>query len=270
MSHTLILILQAVAGALFALATRWFLTGRKGPNRGSAFVTWLSTLVLVLLPLVLWSPQLHEPKGRLRVLSVLDEETTNALIEAFERESGVICDVDPFAGGAGRTAGLLLEQRLQPDVLIGGTVEIHDELGDAGLLRSIEPLADAGRIDRYDDPKHRWTPIYLGYLALIHRPLPELRRQPPQWNTLLEPRYEGRITIPSPTTSGGGLVFLATQIMRQLDAERGCDCSASTERASRPAPRTRSPRWRPGAWTSAWPGLTTCGVGGSCDGSRWS
>jgi iron(III) transport system substrate-binding protein len=157
----------------------------------------------------------------LRVLSVLDDETTTALLDEFQRQSGIVCEVDPFAGGAQEAVDLLLEERLQPDLLLGGTVEIHDQLAQRSLLLSCDLEADDQRLDQWDQPRSLWTPIYVGYLALIHRPLPELRTRPPEWITLLDPRFRNLVTIPSPETSGGGLVFLATQLQRAADEERG-------------------------------------------------
>lgn len=178
----------------------------------------LGLAALAILPFVLW--EAPDPTGRrLRVVSVFDGATTAALVEAFTAETGIVCDVDPFAGGTQTTVDLILQGRVQPDILLGGTVEIHERLAAEGMLLPCPPLDDPDRIARYDDPEHRWTPLYLGYLALIYRPLPTFQSHPPEWVTLIQPQWRGRVTIPSPTTSGGGLVFLATQIQRQQDPE---------------------------------------------------
>lgn len=150
----------------------------------------------------------------LRVASVLDRETTDALVKAFERDTGIVCEVDAFAGGTQTTLDLILQERIVPDVLLGGTGELHEILADAGKLRPYIPLPDPDRITRYDDPRHHWVPIYLGYLAIVYRPLPSLQAKEPDFSTLVEPAWAGRVTIPSPSKSGGGFVFLATQLQR--------------------------------------------------------
>lgn len=202
-------------------AVTWALIHALREHRavGRLLPVWLAAVLLVAVPFFLPRAPVPVSGQRLRVISVLDGETTSALVDAFTRETGILCDVDPFAGGTQTTARLILQGRIQPDVLLGGTVEIHEELAQADLLASYQPPPDAYRIERYDDPQHRWTPLYLGYLGLVYRPLPTLQTHPPEWNTLLQTRWKGRVTIPSPTASGGGLVFLATQILRQDDPE---------------------------------------------------
>ncbi len=210
------LVLGVLVGALGAAL--WVRRQQPPAWLGLAFVL---ALALAVLPPALLGPRLKRPPRRIRVVSVFDEATTDALVRAFTRQTGIVCDVDPFAGGTQTTAGLILQGRIHPDILLGGTAEIHEELADAGLLSSHLPRPDAQRIDAYDDPQGRWTPIYLGLLGLVYRPLPELQTRPPDWLTLIQPRWKGRISIPAPDKSGGGLVFLATQIQRQKDPAKG-------------------------------------------------
>jgi iron(III) transport system substrate-binding protein len=219
---TVLLILQTVLGAFFGAATWGLVRARHGGrSTGRLVPLWLATLLLAVVPFFTTASPGPTSGHRLRIISVFDDETTSALVEAFTRETGITCDVDPFAGGTQTTAQLILQERIQPDVLLGGTVEIHEELARADLLAPYLPPPDARRIERYDDPQHLWTPLYLGYLGLIYRPLPTLLTHPPDWNTLIQTRWKGRVTIPSPAASGGGLVFLATQILRQQDPELG-------------------------------------------------
>lgn len=209
-------LLVAAAAVLSALAVA--LWPRGGPlGRALALLAALGTLALVLAGPGLLPAGNDGP--RLRVLSVLDEATTRGLVEAFEADTGIRCEVDPFAGGTQSVVELLLQQRLQPDVLLGGTSELHQELAAAGLLLPVELRPDPDRLTLHDDPAGLFTPLYLGYLALVHRPLPSLSQHPPGWSSLLDPRWEGRITIPAPDRTGGGLVFLATQLQRQPEEQ---------------------------------------------------
>ncbi len=211
-SLILIVLGSALGGAMGALAVE-----RRSWRWMSAFVVVGALVIAGVAEL----PGPHATEQRLRIISVLDTETTTALVESFSRETGIQCEVDPFVGGTQSTVRLLLQGRLQPDVFLGGTVEIHEELSRADKLARCEIPEDARRVSRYDDPDQNWVPLYLGYLALVHRPTPELRSHPPDWLTLIQPRWKGRVTIPSPAQSGGGLVFLATQLQRQSDAEKG-------------------------------------------------
>jgi iron(III) transport system substrate-binding protein len=219
---SVILVLQALMGLLLGLSLAELVRRRRRGNSVALPGTLaLLLLLLIFIPVLGWKPSPGPPSRRLRVLSVLDLETTEALVRAFHDRSDIECEVDPFAGGAQTSAQLILGDRVQPDVLLGGTVEVHDRLAQAGKLRPVAGPLDAGRVDRYDEDEHRWTPLYLGYLALLYRPLPTFLTHPPDWNTLLDQRWRGRVTVPSPLESGGGLVFVATQIQRQPDPERG-------------------------------------------------
>jgi len=194
-----------------------------GGRRGLGwFLVFLGAFAVVGL-----APRLGQKNGleerTLRIASVLDRETTDALVEAFEEDSGILCEVDAFAGGTQTTLDLILQERIRPDVLLGGTGELHEILGEAGRLQPYVPLPDPERISRYDDPRHHWVPIYLGYLAIVYRPLPSLRGQEPDFSTLVEPAWAGRVTIPSPSKSGGGFVFLATQLQRFGSESSGWD-----------------------------------------------
>lgn len=190
------------------------------------------------------------PIAPLRIASVLDQETTDALVRAFEAQSGIECEVDAFAGGTQTTLDLIAQERIHPDVLLGGTVELHQILADEERLRPYELLPDPERDDSYDDPEHRWTPLYLGYLAIVYRPLPSLASQAPDWSTLVEPRWAGRVSIPSPGASGGGFVFLATQLQRHGDEEIGWDyMELLRQRGVRWETRSSIPIGRVGAGT---------------------
>ncbi len=208
------LALELVLGVLAGiLGARLWSRRREAPTAlGFAFVL---ALAVAVLPPALLGPRLRQPPRRIRVVSVFDQATTQALVNAFTRQTGIVCDVDPFAGGTQTTVGLILNGRIHPDVLLGGTAEIHEELADAGLLSPRPPRPDEQRITVYDDPLGRWTPIYLGLLGLVYRPLPEFQTHRPDWLTLIQPRWKNRISIPAPDKSGGGLVFLATQLQRQ-------------------------------------------------------
>jgi iron(III) transport system substrate-binding protein len=206
------LLLGAVVGVLATLV--WQRRSSSPQLLTAAFVV---ILAMGVVPAALLGPRLKESPPRVRVVSVLDEATTQALVQAFTRQSGILCEVDPFAGGTQTTAELILQGRIHPDVLLGGTVEIHQELADAGILLPHPPLTDPQRQVRWDDPEGRWTPLYLGVLGLVYRPLPELEAHDPDWLTLIQPRWKDRVAIPAPDKSGGGLVFLATQILRQND-----------------------------------------------------
>ena len=206
------LLLGALVGILATLVWQ-----RRSSSPRLLTAAFVVILAMGVVSAAMLGPRMKVAPARIRVVSVLDEATTQALVQAFTRQSGILCEVDPFAGGTQTTAELILQGRIHPDVLLGGTVEIHQELADAGLLLPHPPLDDPERQTLWDDPQGRWTPLYLGILGLVYRPLPELEAHDPDWLTLIQPRWKDRVAIPSPNKSGGGLVFLATQVLRQDD-----------------------------------------------------
>jgi len=208
----------ALGVALGLLAALLFLRRRSTP--AGLTLAFVVVLALAVVPPALLGPRMATRPRRVRVVSVLDQPTTQALTEAFTRRTGIVCDVDPFAGGTQTTAGLILQGRLHPDVLLGGTVEIHEELAQKQLLAPHVIRPDSRRTSLYDDPDGRWTPLYLGLLGLVYRPLPEFQARAPDWLSLIQPRFKNRVSIPAPDKSGGGLVFLATQLQRQKEIEK--------------------------------------------------
>lgn len=217
METTDVLLWQTAVGVLLGAAALWL---SRRPAQITRWVGLGIAIVLCGLAPMRWQAPITGART-LRVLSVLDNETTDALVAAFEAKTEIRCLVDPFAGGASRSADLLEDGRLQPDVMLGGTAEVHDRLADAGKNLAVHLEPDSSRVSDHDDPDHRYTPIYLGYLALVHRPLPEFETHPPAWTSLIEPRWSERVSLPAPTSTSGGIVFLATQLLRQPDEERG-------------------------------------------------
>lgn len=216
-SVSTVLLLQTLTGVVLLLAVQWV---RSRPDR---ITRWLG-LTIALLGVVA-APLNYDPVGQvprsIRILSVLDTATSSALVEAFEKRTGIRCQVDPFQGGARRSAELLLEGRLQPDLMLGGTSEIHEMLAAAEVSIPVDLPDDPGRISRFDPPSRRLTPIYMGYLALVYRQLPDFQQRVPDWGALIDARWIDRVSLPSPESTSGGSVFLATQLLRQPDPERG-------------------------------------------------
>jgi len=213
----LVLLLQTLTGFVLLLSLQWLV---RRPDR----ITRWAALTLALL-LVTAAPLNYDPVGQvprsIRILSVLDTDTSDALVRAFEARTGIRCQVDPLQGGARRSAELLLEERLQPDLMLGGTAEIHQMLAAAGVSLPVDLTGDPARITDFDPASRRFTPIYAGYLALIYRPVTDFSVQTPDWGALIDPERIGRVSLPSPASTSGGVVFLATQLLRQPEAERG-------------------------------------------------
>ncbi len=159
------------------------------------------------------------PTGTLSVYSALNESTNNAFIAAFKKAvTGVDVQVLPLAA-AGELQTRIQTEKASPraDVFIGGSSEFHDPLGKDGLLVSYKS-PNAKDVDaRFKDPNGNWTGWYLGIFGFVSHSsrISEVSAgKPKSWDDLLNPAWKGKLILPDPVKTGGGYIFLATQVFR--------------------------------------------------------
>jgi len=159
--------------------------------------------------------------GNLSVYSALNESTNNAFIEAFQKAYPTIkVEILPLAA-AGELQTRIRTEKSAPkaDIFIGGSSEFHDPLGKEGLLVPyISP--NAKDVDpKFKDAAGNWTGWYIGIFGIA---LNKDRfatdaggmAKPATWDDLLNPALKGKIDMPDPVKTGGGYIFLATQVFR--------------------------------------------------------
>ncbi|MFO7323040.1 MAG: extracellular solute-binding protein, partial [Chloroflexota bacterium] len=159
--------------------------------------------------------------GTITVYSALNETTNNAFVEAFNRQyPDIQIELLPLAA-AGELQTRIRTERDSPkaDVFIGGSSEFHDPLGQEGLLLPYQSPNAADIDPRYKDPNGFWTGWYLGIFGFVYntdRFNEEMSgiAPPTTWDDLLDPAWSGKLAYPDPTTTGGGYIFIATQIFR--------------------------------------------------------
>jgi iron(III) transport system substrate-binding protein len=161
---------------------------------------------------------------RLVVYSALPDLETSLIHREFTRRTGIAVDalVVPAAGTL--QARIRTEKdRPRADVFVGGSRDFHIPLAREGLLVPYRsPVAAQAKINpAYLDPDGYWHGWYLGALAIIintERFERELAargvRKPATWDDLVRPEFKGHFVMPSPVTTGGGYIFVATQIFR--------------------------------------------------------
>lgn len=161
------------------------------------------------------------PSGTLSVYSALNEATNNAFIEAFQEEQpNIEVELLPLAA-AGELQTRIRSEANAPraDVFIGGSSEFHAPLAEEGLLAAYES-PNAANIDaELRDPENRWTGWYIGIFGIVvntDRWAEEMGDTPlpATWDDLLAPELQGQVVMPDPVTTGGGYIFLATQVFR--------------------------------------------------------
>jgi iron(III) transport system substrate-binding protein len=157
--------------------------------------------------------------GTISVYSALNESTNNQFFAAFKTAyPGVTVNVLPLAA-AGELQTRIRTEKASPkaDIFIGGSSEFHDPLGKEGLLEAyIAP--NAKDIDaKFKEATGLWTGWYTGIFAFIsnNTRLGEVGgTKPATWDDLLDAKWKGKLILPSPILTGGGYIFIATQIFR--------------------------------------------------------
>jgi iron(III) transport system substrate-binding protein len=160
--------------------------------------------------------------GKLSVYSALNESTNNAFVEAFKKSvPGLNVELLPLAA-AGELQTRIRTEKDSPkaDVFIGGSSEFHSPLGTEGLLLPYtSPNAANVAPIFYKDPDGLWTGWYIGIFGFVlhtdrfAKDLQDLK-PPTRWDDLLVPAWKGHLTMPDPVKTGGGYIFIATQIFR--------------------------------------------------------
>src|SRR6266511_2708952 len=159
--------------------------------------------------------------GKISVYSALNESTNNAFVDAFKKATpGIDVEILPLAA-AGELQTRIRTEKSSPkaDVFIGGSSVFHDPLAKEGLLEPYKsPNAD--KVDAaFKDSNGNWTGWYLGIFGLVvnkdrwDKEMSGMAR-PTTWDDLTKDDLKGKLDMPDPVKTGGGYIFLATQVFR--------------------------------------------------------
>ena len=171
-----------------------------------------------------------KPTGTISVYSALNESTNNQFVAAFKAAvPGIDVALLPLAA-AGELQTRIRAEKASPkaDIFIGGDSSFHDGLGKEGLLEAYESPNASAVAAQSKDPKKNWTGFYFGIFGIALNDAVFTRKglgaKPASWDDLLDPKYKGQLTIGSPITTGGGYIFIATQVFRfNKDETRAMD-----------------------------------------------
>jgi iron(III) transport system substrate-binding protein len=161
-----------------------------------------------------------KPTGTITVYSALNETTNNQFTAAFKAAyPGSTVDLLPLAA-AGDLQTRITAEKASPkaDIFIGGSSEFHDPLGKAGLLEMYVSPNAASLKPEFKDTAGFWTGWYIGIFGFVSntdRLAKEVGgKKPATWDDLLDPAWKGKLILPDPVKTGGGYIFLATQVFR--------------------------------------------------------
>ncbi|MDQ2915179.1 MAG: extracellular solute-binding protein [Chloroflexota bacterium] len=162
----------------------------------------------------------EKPTGTISVYSALNESTNNQFVAAFKAAvPGVEVALLPLAA-AGELQTRIRAEKQSPkaDVFIGGDSSFHDGLGKEGLLEPYTSPNASAVAAQSKDPSGNWTGFYFGIFGIVLNDAVFTRKnlgaKPASWDDLLDPKYKGTLTLGSPITTGGGFIFIATQVFR--------------------------------------------------------
>jgi len=157
--------------------------------------------------------------GTISIYSALNESTNNALFDAFTKATGVKTSVLPLAAAGDLQTRITAEKNNpQADIFVGGSSEFHDPLGKQGLLEAYQSPAAKDVAAQFKEATGLWTGWYTGIFGFISntsRLAKDLGgKKPATWDDLLDPAWKQKLILPDPIKTGGGYIFIATQIFR--------------------------------------------------------
>ncbi len=166
------------------------------------------------------------------IYAALDKKTIEEIADAFKQATGLTAEVALQIEQAGTIASRIKTEASNPraDIFIGGNSSIHDDLGKENFLaKYVSPeIAKAGIDKKFLDPSGYWSGWYLGALAILVNEkrfqaelAPKGLKLPATWDDLLNPAYKGEVIAANPATTGGAVIFVATQIFRLGSEEKG-------------------------------------------------
>jgi iron(III) transport system substrate-binding protein len=158
-------------------------------------------------------------QGNLTVYCSVQEEWCQAMVNAFQKETGI--SVAMTRKSSGETYAQVAAEAANPrgDIWWGGTGDPHLQAAEEGLtLEYDSPMLsqlNQWAINQHNTGKKRTVGVYLGALGfgynmdlLKQKNLPE----PKCWADLIKPEYKGEVQVANPNSSGTAYTFLATQV----------------------------------------------------------
>jgi iron(III) transport system substrate-binding protein len=156
--------------------------------------------------------------GRISIYSALNESTNNQLFAAFTKATGVEVSALPLAAAGDLQTKITAEKNNpQADIFVGGSSEFHDPLGKQGLLEAYQSPNAKDVQAQFKEASGLWTGWYTGIFGFISntsRLTSDTLKKPATWDDLLDPVWKGKLILPDPIKTGGGYIFIATQIFR--------------------------------------------------------
>jgi len=197
------------------------LTGCSAPAQAPAATAAAPAVTAAPAPTAAPTPTPAPKPVKLTVYSGLSEDDMNALSAAYKQATGN--DMEFVVGNIGDLTARVEAEKANPqaDILLGGSVDLYDPLGQAGDFEAYSSPANKTLDARFNDPNGYWQGWYMGVLCILYNPdrfnkeiAPKGVAAPKTWDDLLDPAYKGEFLMGDPATAGGARIFIADQIFR--------------------------------------------------------
>jgi iron(III) transport system substrate-binding protein len=167
--------------------------------------------------------------GDLVVYCTVQEEWCRAMVNAFQRETGIA--VAMTRRSSGETYAQVKAEASNPrgDIWWGGTGDPHLQAAEEGLtvdyrspnLDQLHPWA----VRQWEQSKARTVGVYAGALGYGFN-TEQMKKQggaePSCWADLLDPRFKDEVQVADPNSSGTSYTLLAT-MLQLMGEEKGFD-----------------------------------------------
>jgi iron(III) transport system substrate-binding protein len=181
-------------------------------NRNRCLGSFLA--VLVALSAGAFFPA-QVPAKDLVVYSSVDEENARKILNEFSKTTGIKAQMVFLSTGPALSRMEAEKANPQADVWFGAPNENHIMAKNKGLTQPYvsknAPAIDVG----FKDPQGYWHAFYMNPLG-VGILADELSKRgikaPAAWADMLNPAYKGLIQMPSPQSSGTGLVVIMTLV----------------------------------------------------------
>jgi iron(III) transport system substrate-binding protein len=197
--------------------------GFSMPNRSKFGGVAAAILVLALLPGAALA------QGNLVVYCSVQEEWCRAMVNEFERETGIAAAMTRKSSG--ETYAQIKAEAANPrgDIWWGGTGDPHLQAAEEGLTVEYRspnmPQLRSWATRQWEQSKGRAVGVYAGALGFGYNT--ELMRrlggpEPTCWKDLVDPRFKDEVQVADPNSSGTAYTMLAT-IVQLMGEDRGFD-----------------------------------------------
>lgn len=164
--------------------------------------------------------------GQITIACGAMEDLCQKWTEAFTEKTGIKANFVRLSSG--ETVARLASAKDSPefDVWHGGPVDGYGAAVEQGLIAEYASPEAEAIPDKYKDPNHMWTGVYVGVLGFCSNQsvLQNLGvEQPNSWDDLLDPKLKQQVSTAHPSTSGTAFTTLWTQVVLNGGDEGGLD-----------------------------------------------